>query len=35
MFMPARDDVLVIPQAMSWVLSFSHEEEMQYGRRKA
>ena len=32
MFMPSRDDVVVLPVSGKWVLYFSHEEDIEYGK---
>ncbi len=34
MFMPSRDDVVVMPDSGAWCLFYCHEDEFEAGRRK-
>jgi hypothetical protein len=34
MFMPSRDDVVIMPTSSAWCLFYCHEDEFEVGRRK-
>lgn len=35
MFVPSRDDVIVIPSSEEWCLFYCHDDEFEFGRKKA